>query len=81
MRVLFSWEQRCFLLVILKDNVVLYCKCRNKREPRSYKEICLSVGVDEPSQVVFATDVIQEAIAAKEAGMHTSLLSWFFIYI
>ena len=46
--------------------------------PRSYKEICLSVGVDEPSQVVFATDVIQEAIAAKEAGMHTSFLSLVF---
>jgi methionine salvage enolase-phosphatase E1 len=25
--------------------------------------------VDEPSQILFATDVIQEAIAAKEAGI------------
>ena len=41
----------------------------NKRESRSYSEICQSLGVDEPSQVLFATDVLQEAVAAKEAGL------------
>jgi len=41
----------------------------NKRESRSYSEICQSLGVDEPSEVLFATDVLQEAVAAKEAGL------------
>lgn len=41
----------------------------NKRESRSYSEICQSVGVDEPSQVLFVTDVLQEAIAAENAGL------------
>lgn len=46
----------------------------NKREPRSYKEIFLTVGVDHPSCVTFATDVLAEAIAAKEAGLQAVLL-------
>ncbi|XP_020110592.1 probable bifunctional methylthioribulose-1-phosphate dehydratase/enolase-phosphatase E1 isoform X2 [Ananas comosus] len=41
----------------------------NKREARSYFEIAQSVGVDEPSQILFITDVVQEAIAAKSAGL------------
>ncbi|CAL9120686.1 unnamed protein product [Musa textilis] len=41
----------------------------NKRESRSYFEISLSVGVDEPSQVLFVTDVYAEAVAAKAAGL------------
>ncbi|KAI0492796.1 hypothetical protein KFK09_027072 [Dendrobium nobile] len=41
----------------------------NKREPRSYFEISQSVGVDTPSQILFVTDVYQEAIAAKAAGL------------
>ncbi|XP_010265717.1 PREDICTED: probable bifunctional methylthioribulose-1-phosphate dehydratase/enolase-phosphatase E1 1 [Nelumbo nucifera] len=41
----------------------------NKRESRSYFEISQSVGVDNPSEVLFITDVYQEAIAAKEAGL------------
>lgn len=41
----------------------------NKRESRSYSEICQSLGVDEPCRVLFVTDVLQEAIAAKEAGL------------
>ncbi|CAL4988231.1 unnamed protein product [Urochloa decumbens] len=40
----------------------------NKRETRSYFEIAQSLGVDNPSQVLFITDVFQEAIAAKNAG-------------
>lgn len=42
--------------------------CRNKRETRSYLEIFQSVGVDKPSQILFVTDVYQEAMAAKAAG-------------
>ncbi|KAJ0988856.1 hypothetical protein J5N97_007212 [Dioscorea zingiberensis] len=41
----------------------------NKRESRSYLEISQSVGVDEPSQILFLTDVYQEAVAAKAAGL------------
>lgn len=41
----------------------------NKRETRSYVEISESVGVDHPSEVLFITDVYQEAIAAKAAGL------------
>ncbi|XP_068640113.1 probable bifunctional methylthioribulose-1-phosphate dehydratase/enolase-phosphatase E1 1 isoform X2 [Aristolochia californica] len=41
----------------------------NKRETRSYLEIWQSLGVDKPSQILFVTDVYQEAVAAKAAGM------------
>ncbi|KAK8928185.1 putative bifunctional methylthioribulose-1-phosphate dehydratase/enolase-phosphatase E1 1 [Platanthera zijinensis] len=41
----------------------------NKREARSYFEIFQSVGVDIPSQILFITDVHQEAVAAKAAGL------------
>ncbi|KAF8724024.1 hypothetical protein HU200_021031 [Digitaria exilis] len=40
-----------------------------KRESRSYYEIWQSVGVDRPSQILFLTDVYQEATAAKAAGL------------
>lgn len=42
---------------------------RNKREAKSYTEIFLTVGVDHPSCITFATDVLAEAVAAKEAGV------------
>ncbi|KAL8195485.1 hypothetical protein R6Q57_025888 [Mikania cordata] len=41
----------------------------NKRETKSYIEISESLGVDKPSDIVFVTDVIQEAVAAKAAGL------------
>ncbi|KAK9688892.1 hypothetical protein RND81_09G019200 [Saponaria officinalis] len=41
----------------------------NKRETRSYVEISQSLGVDNPSQILFVTDVYQEATAAKAAGL------------
>ncbi|GLU23354.1 hypothetical protein SLE2022_393700 [Rubroshorea leprosula] len=41
----------------------------NKRETRSYIEIVESLGVDSPSDVLFVTDVYQEAIAARAAGL------------
>ncbi|KAJ1403441.1 putative bifunctional methylthioribulose-1-phosphate dehydratase/enolase-phosphatase E1 [Sesbania bispinosa] len=41
----------------------------NKRETRSYVEISQSLGVDKPSDILFLTDVVQEATAAKAAGL------------
>ncbi|CAO2833388.1 unnamed protein product [Amaranthus hypochondriacus] len=41
----------------------------NKRETRSYVEISQSLGVDDPSEILFVTDVYQEATAAKAAGL------------
>ncbi|XP_031495770.1 probable bifunctional methylthioribulose-1-phosphate dehydratase/enolase-phosphatase E1 1 isoform X1 [Nymphaea colorata] len=41
----------------------------NKRETQSYIEIWQSLGVDKPSQILFVTDVIQEAEAASSAGL------------
>ncbi|XVF04237.1 hypothetical protein REPUB_Repub05bG0065100 [Reevesia pubescens] len=41
----------------------------NKRETRSYVEITESLGVDKPSEILFVTDVYQEAAAAKAAGL------------
>lgn len=40
-----------------------------KREARSYYEIWQSLGVDRPSQILFLTDVYQEATAAQAAGL------------
>jgi len=44
-----------------------------KKEPRSYYEIWQAIGVDRPSQILFLTDVYQEATAAKAAGDHICL--------
>ncbi|KAI4322955.1 hypothetical protein L6164_022600 [Bauhinia variegata] len=41
----------------------------NKKETRSYVEISESLGVDKPSDILFVTDVVQEATAAKAAGL------------
>ncbi|KAK9085320.1 hypothetical protein Sjap_025731 [Stephania japonica] len=41
----------------------------HKRDARSYSEISLSLGVDRPSEIIFLTDVYQEAVAAKDAGL------------
>ncbi|XP_030511899.1 probable bifunctional methylthioribulose-1-phosphate dehydratase/enolase-phosphatase E1 isoform X1 [Rhodamnia argentea] len=41
----------------------------NKKETQSYIEISESLGVDKPSDVLFLTDVYQEAVAAKDAGL------------
>lgn len=40
-----------------------------KRDARSYYEIWQTVGVDRPSQILFLTDVCQEATAAQAAGL------------
>ncbi|XP_040986327.1 probable bifunctional methylthioribulose-1-phosphate dehydratase/enolase-phosphatase E1 isoform X2 [Juglans microcarpa x Juglans regia] len=41
----------------------------NKKETHSYVEISESIGVDKPSEILFITDVYQEAVAAKAAGL------------
>lgn len=41
----------------------------NKKESRSYKEIKETLGVDDPAEIMFVTDVYQEAVAAKAAGL------------
>ncbi|XP_030460919.1 probable bifunctional methylthioribulose-1-phosphate dehydratase/enolase-phosphatase E1 isoform X3 [Syzygium oleosum] len=41
----------------------------NKKETQSYIEISESLGVNKPSDVLFLTDVYQEAVAAKDAGL------------
>ncbi|XP_059661501.1 probable bifunctional methylthioribulose-1-phosphate dehydratase/enolase-phosphatase E1 1 [Cornus florida] len=41
----------------------------NKREKQSYIEISESLGVDKPSEILFVTDVFQEGVAAKSAGL------------
>ncbi|MCE2055549.1 hypothetical protein HAX54_042867 [Datura stramonium] len=41
----------------------------NKKETKSYHEITASLGVDHPSEILFVTDVHQEAIAAEAAGL------------
>ena len=39
-----------------------------KRESKSYVEIGLSLGVDDFSQILFVTDILEEAKAATQAG-------------
>ena len=41
---------------------------RNKREERSYREIALSLGVEDCAQITFCTDIYEEAEAARDAG-------------
>lgn len=48
---------------------VFFLLRRNKKEARSYKEIYLTLGVDHPGCITFATNVLAEAVAAKEAGL------------
>ena len=45
-----------------------------KAEARSYRDIALSLGVDSPSEILFATDVLGEALAAKAAGWQAVLV-------
>jgi methylthioribulose 1-phosphate dehydratase/enolase-phosphatase E1 len=46
-----------------------------KGEAASYTNIALSLGVDEPGEVLFATDVLAEAQAADAAGWRAVLVS------
>ena len=42
-----------------------------KRDKQSYSEVLLSLGVDHPSEVLFLTDILEEAQAAEAVGIHT----------
>lgn len=44
-------------------------------EAWSYREIALSLGVDASEEIVFATDIYAEAVAAKEAGWKAVLVT------
>jgi methylthioribulose 1-phosphate dehydratase/enolase-phosphatase E1 len=44
-----------------------------KVEARSYADIALSLGVDAPARVLFLTDSLAEAVAARAAGMRAVL--------
>jgi len=43
-------------------------KCGHKRESASYADIALSLGMDDYSQILFVTDIYEEAVAADAAG-------------
>ena len=45
----------------------------HKRQPESYQQIFLSLGADKPDEILFVTDIIEEAYAAKEAGLQAIL--------
>ncbi|GMF10296.1 unnamed protein product [Phytophthora lilii] len=59
----------------LREYLTVYfdTKIGHKREVGSYKEIVQSLGVDSGKDVLFVTDVIQEAQAAEAAGLDTVL--------
>ena len=42
--------------------------CGAQSEEKSYRNIAMSLGVDDPSQIMFATDIEAEAVAASAAG-------------
>lgn len=45
----------------------------HKRQHESYHQIFLSLGADKPNEILFVTDIIEEAYAAKEAGLNAIL--------
>ncbi|XP_048327329.2 probable bifunctional methylthioribulose-1-phosphate dehydratase/enolase-phosphatase E1 2 isoform X5 [Ziziphus jujuba] len=45
----------------------------NKEEIRSYLEILRMVGVDKPTNILFVTDIFQEASAARDAGLEVMM--------
>jgi methylthioribulose 1-phosphate dehydratase / enolase-phosphatase E1 len=46
-----------------------------KEEAGSYREIACALGADAPSDILFATDVVDEARAAREAGWSAVLVA------
>ena len=52
-----------------------HIQCLNvQMEAASYTEIELSLGVDTGKEVIFATDIYAEAVAAKAAGWESVLV-------
>jgi methylthioribulose 1-phosphate dehydratase / enolase-phosphatase E1 len=70
-RALFQYSNHGDLRPLL--SVYFDTKVGQKREAESYKEILLSLGVDSGKDVLFVTDVIQEAEAARAAGLDAVL--------
>lgn len=46
----------------------------NRKKAHSDIDISKSLGVDKPSEVLFVTDIYEEAVAAKNAGLSLSSL-------
>lgn len=46
----------------------------SKDDASSYKEIALSLGCDTSAEILFATDVLAEAMAARAAGWSAVLV-------
>jgi methylthioribulose 1-phosphate dehydratase / enolase-phosphatase E1 len=44
-----------------------------KRQAKSYRHIYQSLGANDPAEILFVTDIIEEAYAAKEAGLDAIL--------
>ena len=58
--------------------ICIYIYIGNKRESSSYTSILSSIGIDpsmpsDAARVLFVTDVVEEADAATQAGMHTCI--------
>jgi methylthioribulose 1-phosphate dehydratase / enolase-phosphatase E1 len=47
----------------------------SKTEAGSYEEISSAIGADDPSEILFATDALKEAQAAREAGWTAVLVT------
>lgn len=47
----------------------------SKREAASYTEIAASLAVDSAEEILFATDIVEEAQAAKAAGWECVLVN------
>jgi methylthioribulose 1-phosphate dehydratase / enolase-phosphatase E1 len=46
-----------------------------KKEAASYTEIASSLAVDSPGEILFATDIVEEAQAAQAAGWRSVLVA------
>jgi len=66
-------EHQAYKLAHWKSSVTNATRLPLQVEPASYKEIALCLGVDNPGQVIFATDSIKEAEAATKAGWSVGL--------
>ena len=68
--------QRLLFQYSVNGDITPYISCYfdtkvgGKREATSYSEIVLSLGVEKPSDILFVTDIIEEAQAAQQAGMY-----------
>lgn len=51
-----------------RQTIIQSYYCRNKKETSSYIGISEYLGVDNPSKILFVTDVFEEAVAAQAAG-------------